>query len=62
MQAASLTNYGLARIGEDDVEGSALPSKAELTLMLYKAYADADAENRKKSKEKAAAKKAGAKK
>ena len=41
---------------------SVLPTKAELTMMLYKAWVEADAENRRKIKEKAAAKKAGAKK
>ena len=39
-----------------------LPTKAELTLMLYKTYVDAEAEAKRIAREKAAAKKVNSKK
>ena len=62
-EVEGLENYGLYRPDETSTEraGKNIPSKAELTLMLIKAYMDADAEQKAQSKQKAAAKRVSVK-
>ena len=64
MQVATLKNYGMERDNEiEQIQaGKILPTKAELTLMLYKVFVEADTENRKVIREIAAARKLETKK